>query len=603
MEEYNPKEIEKKWQEVWEREGVFKVKEGEGEKAYVLEMFPYPSGRIHMGHVRNYTIGDAIARYLRMKGKEVLHPMGWDSFGLPAENAAIKHNIHPALWTEENVKYMKGQLKALGFSYDWEREISTCEPEYYRWNQWIFLKMLERGIAYRKTALVNWCPHDETVLANEQIIEGKCWRCGTQVVQREMPSWFLRITLYAEELLKDLEKLRGKWPERVIQQQINWIGKSVGAKVKFLLNSLEPLEVFTTRVDTLFGVTFLVLAPEHPRVLELARVGGKEEEVKKFLERVRRGSTRERATAKEKEGVFLGVFAKHPVTGEKIPTFVASYVLYEYGTGVVMGVPAHDQRDFEFAKKYKLPIKPVVFPEEDWNFEGGAYEGEGTLKNSGRFDGLNSKVAREEITKFLKEKGLGDFHTTYKLRDWNISRQRYWGTPIPVVYCKKCGTVGVREEDLPVLLPKEVKFSGKGNPLKSSEKFLRTKCPKCGGEAVRETDTMDTFFDSSWYYLRFIDPKNKKLPFDPKKVKRWMPVDFYIGGIEHAVLHLLYARFFYKFLRDLGLVEGDEPFERLITQGMVLKKWVSVSKLLNHLGISPKDEVSKLREAIVKRFG
>ncbi len=596
MRPYEPRKIEKKWQKVWEERGVFRTK-GKGKKVYVLEMFPYPSGRIHMGHVRNYTIGDAVARFLRMKGYDVLHPMGWDAFGLPAENAAIKHKIHPAKWTKENIEQMRKQLKDLGFSYDWEREIATCDPEYYKWNQWIFLKMLERGIAYRKKALVNWCPHDETVLANEQVIEGRCWRCGTKVVQKEVPSWFLRITDYAERLLKDLEKLEGKWPHKVIVQQRNWIGRSEGAVIKFKVGS-ETIEVFTTRPDTLFGATFLVLAPEHPLTLKLAEEGGKKRETEEFLKKVRSRSTRERGISEEKEGVFLGVFAENPANGKEIPVWTADYVLFEYGTGAIMAVPAHDQRDWEFAKKYGLEIVPVVVPEEGWDFEKGAYEGRGKLINSGEFDGLDSETAKRKITEWLKEKGLGDFKVTYRLRDWNVSRQRYWGTPIPVVYCERCGTVPVPEEELPVLLPTDVEFTGKGNPLAGSEEFVNTDCPRCGGPAKRETDTMDTFFDSSWYFLRFCDPRNDKKPFSKEEVKKWMPVDIYIGGIEHAVLHLLYARFFQKFLKDLGLVDDDEPFEKLITQGMVLKRWVSVGKLLQHFGLTEDDDIEKLLEKL-----
>ncbi len=598
MEPYNPREVEKKWQKRWEEEGVFKARDFEGDKFYVLEMFPYPSGRIHMGHVRNYTIGDAIARFLKMKGKNLLHPMGWDAFGLPAENAAIKHGIHPAKWTYENIDYMRRQLKLLGFSYDWEREIATCDPEYYRWNQWIFLKMYEKGIAYRKTAVVNWCPHDETVLANEQVIEGKCWRCGTPVVQKEIPSWFLRITSYAERLLEDLKKLEGKWPDRVIAQQRNWIGKSEGAVLKFFVED-TPVEVFTTRPDTVFGATFMVLAPEHPLTLELAKRGGKGEEVRKFLEKVRSQSTRDRTTAQEKEGIFLGVYAENPATGKKIPVWTANYVLYEYGTGAIMAVPAHDQRDWDFAKKYGIELVPVIVPEgEDWDFEKGAYEGRGKLINSGEFTGMDSEEAKGKITQWLSSKGLGEKKITYKLRDWNISRQRYWGTPIPVIHCDRCGTVPVPEDRLPVRLPLDVKFTGRGNPLATSEEFVKTACPKCGGPARRETDTMDTFFDSSWYFLRYCDPKNEEAPFSKEKTDYWMPVDTYIGGIEHAVLHLLYSRFFQKFLKDIGMVRDDEPFEKLITQGMVLKRWVSIGKLLEHLGLTEEDDIETLKEKL-----
>ncbi|MFN7065945.1 MAG: leucine--tRNA ligase [Aquificaceae bacterium] len=576
--EYKPQEIEAKWQKLWEEQGVFSAKE-EGKKVYVLEMFPYPSGRIHMGHVRNYTIGDAIARFLRFKGYSVLHPMGWDAFGLPAENAAIRHGVHPASWTYENISYMKEQLKSLGFSYDWSREITTCDPEYYRWNQWIFLKFLEHDLAYRKSAEVNWCPNDETVLANEQVIDGRCWRCGTPIIRKEVPSWYLKITAYAERLLEDLKELEGKWPERVIAQQRNWIGRSEGAILKFFVGD-TPIEAFTTRPDTVFGATFVVLAPEHPLTLKLS----KNPEVVSFVERIKQKSTRERSTEEEKDGVFLGVYAINPATGEKIPVWTANYVLYEYGTGAIMCVPAHDQRDYDFAIKYSLPIKQVIKPYEGEAPKDRAYEEAGLLINSNGFDGMDSREAKRAITQWLKEKGLGNLKITYRLRDWNISRQRYWGTPIPIVYCPSCGIVPVADEELPVMLPKEVEITGYGNPLERVQEFVNTICPKCKGPAKRETDTMDTFFDSSWYFLRFCDPKNSQKPFDPKVVGFWMPVDLYIGGIEHAVLHLLYARFFQKFLYDLGLVKDKEPFLRLITQGMVLKRWASIERYLEYLG-------------------
>ena len=575
--EYKPQDIEAKWQRTWEEQGLFKAKE-EGKKIYVLEMFPYPSGRIHMGHVRNYTIGDAIARFLRFKGYSVLHPMGWDAFGLPAENAAIKQGVHPADWTYENIAYMKKQLKSLGFSYDWDREIATCDPEYYKWNQWIFLKFLEHGLAYRKSAEVNWCPNDETVLANEQVIDGRCWRCGTPIVRKEVPSWYLKITAYAERLLEDLKELEGKWPERVIAQQKNWIGRSEGALLKFFVED-TAIEVFTTRPDTVFGATFVVLAPEHPLTLKPA----KSPEVKAFVERMKQKSTRERGIEEEKEGVFLGVYAVNPATGEKIPVWTANYVLYEYGTGAIMCVPAHDQRDYEFAIKYGLPIKQVIKPYQGEAPKDRAYEDPGILINSAQFSGMDSTEAKKAITQWLKDKGLGDFKITYRLRDWNISRQRYWGTPIPVVYCDHCGIVPVPEDQLPVMLPYKVEITGHGNPLEKVPDFVHTTCPKCGRPAKRETDTMDTFFDSSWYFLRFCDPKNSQRPFDPERVEFWMPVDLYIGGIEHAVLHLLYARFFQKFLYDLGLVKDKEPFLRLITQGMVLKRWVSIERFLKYL--------------------
>lgn len=602
--EYNFKEIEERLLKEWEENNTFKTKD-EGEKYYVLEMFPYPSGKIHMGHVRNYAIGDVINRYLLMSKKSTLHPMGWDAFGMPAENAAIKSSVHPAKWTYENIDYMRKQLKRLGLSYDWEKEVATCNPDYYRWNQWIFLKMFEKGIAYRKTATVNWCPHDLTVLANEQVIEGKCWRCSTPVEQKEIPSWYLKITVYAEELLKDLETLKNKWPPQVIAMQENWIGKSVGASLKFkVIDSEHYIDVFTTRPDTLFGVSFMVLAPEHPLTLEIANGTPQKEEVENFVKRIKSLSTRDRGVIEGKEGVFLGKYAINPLTGEKVPIYTANYVLWGYGTGAIMAVPAHDQRDWEFAVKYGLPIKVVVSPDREWEFEKGAYEEEGILVNSGDFNGLPSSLAREKITEFLKEKGIGEKRVNYRLRDWNISRQRYWGTPIPVIYCEDCGIVPVPEEDLPVILPEDVKFTGiGGSPLSKVEEFVNTTCPKCGRPAKRETDTMDTFIDSSWYFLRYIDPKNEKMPFDPEKAKYWMPVDIYIGGIEHAVLHLLYSRFFVKFLRDLGLVEIDEPFERLLTQGMVLKKWVSIKKLLEILNLDENATVEELKHSLERING
>ncbi|AEF19433.1 MULTISPECIES: leucine--tRNA ligase [unclassified Hydrogenobaculum] len=591
------KSIEKKWQERWEKES--KTQEPVN-KFYVLEMFPYPSGKIHMGHVRNYTIGDAIARIKRMEGYNVLHPMGWDAFGLPAENAAIKNNLRPDIWTYQNIDYMRAQLKSLGFSYDWDREIATCNPDYYKWNQWIFLKMYEKGVVYRKTATVNWCPHDQTVLANEQVIDGKCWRCGTLIVQKEIPSWYIKVTDYAERLLKDLELLEGKWPQKVIMQQRNWIGKSEGALVKFPLETklkdFEYLEIFTTRIDTVFGVSFMAIAPEHPLAKEVSK---ENQAVKDFLQKMSHISTRERGTASVKEGVFTGLYAINPANGKKIPIYVANYILFEYGTGAIMAVPAHDQRDFDFAKAYKLDIIPVVKPQNDnHDFDEKAYEEKGILINSGDFDGLSSDEAKEKILEFLKAKNLATKKISYKIKDWNVSRQRYWGTPIPMIHCQNCGIVPVPYEDLPVLLPKDVNFTGHGNPLEQSESFVNTTCPKCGAKARRETDTMDTFFDSSWYFLRFTDPKNHKLPFDKDIANRWMNVDIYIGGIEHAVLHLLYSRFFEKFLYDIGLIDHIEPFDRLITQGMVLKKWVSIGKLLEHLGLSEEDDIELLKEKL-----
>jgi len=599
--EYNFQEIENSLLKEWEENKIFKTQEEEGNKYYVLEMFPYPSGKIHMGHVRNYAIGDVVNRYYRMAGKNTLHPMGWDAFGMPAENAAIKHGVHPAKWTYENIDYMRQQLKRLGFSYDWDREVTTCNPEYYKWNQWIFLKMFEKGIAYRKSAIVNWCPYDLTVLANEQVIEGKCWRCGTPVVQKEIPSWYLKITDYAERLLEDLEKLKGKWSSQVLIMQDNWIGKSEGATIKFpVKDSSDYIEVFTTRPDTIFGVTFMALAPENPLVLDLAKDTPHFKEVKAFVDKIKAMSTKERGIVEEKEGVFTGKYAINPLTKEEIPIYAANYILWGYGTGAIMAVPAHDERDFEFAKKYNLPIKVVVQPKDkEWDFEKSAYEEEGILINSGEFSGLESLKAKQEITKYLEEKGLGKKTINYKLRDWNISRQRYWGTPIPIIYCDDCGIVPVPEEDLPVVLPQDVEFTGVGgSPLSRVEEFVNTTCPKCGKPAKRETDTMDTFVDSSWYFLRYCDPKNEKLPFDKEKVDYWMPVDIYIGGIEHAVLHLLYSRFFTKFLNDIGLVSVDEPFEKLLTQGMVLKKWISIGKLLEILGVDENISVEEFKEKL-----
>ncbi|WP_457640015.1 leucine--tRNA ligase [Persephonella sp.] len=599
--EYSFREIEEKLLKEWEENKLFKTEEKENrEKFYVLEMFPYPSGRIHMGHVRNYAIGDVVNRYLRMKGKNTLHPMGWDAFGMPAENAAIKSGVHPAKWTYENIDYMRNELKRLGFSYDWDREVTTCSPEYYRWNQWIFLKMYEKGIAYRKSAVVNWCPHDMTVLANEQVIDGRCWRCDTPVVQKEIPSWFLRITDYAEVLLDDLEKLKGKWPEAVLTMQKNWIGKSVGATIRFPVeNSTLTIEVFTTRPDTIFGVTFMALAPEHPLALELAKGTEQEEEVKAFVQKYLSMSTKDRNIVDEKEGVFTGRYAVNPLTGEKVPVWVANYILWGYGTGAIMAVPAHDERDHEFAKKYGIPIKPVIKPADgEWDYKEKAFEGEGILINSNGFDGLTSSEAKEKITQEIEKLGVGEKTVNFRLRDWNISRQRYWGTPIPIIYCEDCGTVPVPEEDLPVVLPENVEFTGMGNPLEKVEEFVNTTCPKCGKPAKRETDTMDTFIDSSWYFLRYCDPHNEKAPFDKEKADYWMPVDLYIGGIEHAVLHLLYSRFFTKFLKDIGLVDVQEPFVQLLTQGMVLKKWIKIEKLLDILGVDENVSIDEFKQKV-----
>ncbi len=572
---YHPDQIEAKWQKRWVEQRTFAAPDGgDRPKYYVLEMFPYPSGRIHMGHVRNYTIGDVVARYKRMRGFNVLHPMGWDAFGMPAENAAIDRGVHPARWTRDNIAYMKGQLQRMGFSYDWAREFATCDPSYYRWEQWLFLRMMEHDLVYRKETTVNWCDTCSTVLANEQVEQGRCWRCGHEVGQKELPGWFFRITRYAEELLEWTEKLPG-WPPQVLTMQRNWIGKSHGAEVEFPLADREgSIRVFTTRPDTLYGVTFMSLAPEHPLVAELIRGSDREAEVAAFVERVRKeDKIRRTAEDYEKEGVFTGAHAVNPLTGEKVPIFVANFVLMEYGTGAVMAVPAHDQRDFEFARRYGLPIRVVIQPEgqelsPDTMTE--AYEGEGRMVHSGPFDGMPSREGIRAVIRYLEEKGYGRGTVNYRLRDWGISRQRYWGAPIPVIHCGHCGVVPVPEEDLPVVLPEDVDFSGgRVVPLAEIPSFYETTCPRCGRPARRETDTMDTFVESSWYFARFACADYDGGMLDPERVNYWMPVDQYIGGIEHAVLHLLYARFYTKVLRDLGLLKVDEPFTNLLTQGMV----------------------------------
>ncbi len=571
--------IEKKWQAIWDERRTFAVTEDPSQrKYYCLEMYPYPSGKIHMGHVRNYSIGDVVARYLTMRGFNVLHPMGWDAFGFPAENAAFEHGVHPAKWTKDNIAYMKTQLRRMGFSYDWSREVTCCEPEYYRWNQWFFLKMLERGLAYRKTAPVNWCERCQSVLSNEQAEGGVCWRhSDTPVVQRELEQWFLRITAYVEELLQDIDALSG-WPERVRTMQRNWIGKSVGADVDFSLEQGGSMRIFTTRPDTLYGATFMVLAPEHPLTLRLAAGTLQEPAVAAFVERMRRADRAVRADATtEKEGVFTGACAVNPLTRERIPIWVANFILMEYGTGAIMAVPAHDQRDFEMATKYRLPIRVVIQPDGDPLPVGGrleaAYDGEGRMVNSGPFTGMPSRDGILAVCDYLEEQRIGKRAVNYRIRDWLISRQRYWGTPIPVLYCDACGVVPVPEADLPVILPEDVAITmSGGSPLARVETFAKANCPRCGRPARRETDTMDTFVDSSWYFLRFTSPHESVRPLDPAKVRAWMPVDQYIGGIEHAVLHLLYARFFTKVCRDLGLSPVDEPFTNLLTQGMVCKE-------------------------------
>ena len=580
---YSPKEIEPHWQNAWETEKTFQVVTADDRpKYYVLEMFPYPSGRIHMGHVRVYAIGDVIARFKRMRGYNVLHPMGWDAFGLPAENAAIKNKVSPADWTQQNISDMQQQMKALGLSFDWGRELTTCRPEYYRWNQWFFIQMFKRGLAYRKEATVNWCSGCATVLANEQVVEGLCWRCDSAVMQKSLKQWFFRITDYAEELLASCERLTG-WPERVLTMQKNWIGKSEGIEVKFkLADGDETLKIFTTRPDTLYGVTFMSIAAEHPLLKKI--IAGRKEAaaVETFLKKLRtQDKTVQTGIDQEKEGVFTGAYAIHPLTGEHIPVWVANFVLMGYGTGIVMAVPAHDERDFGFARKYKLNIKLVIQnPAGDLSLPlSAAYtEVAGALVDSGQFSGLAPKQAQKAIMDFLETEGLGKGEIHYRLRDWGISRQRYWGTPIPVMYCKDCGVVPVAEADLPVTLPKALPPDTGGNLLLQDEHFLKTDCAKCGGPAIRETDTMDTFVDSSWYFLRYTAPGDAEKPVDPEAINRWMPVDQYIGGIEHAVLHLLYARFFTKAIRDMGLIHIDEPFVNLLTQGMVIKNGAKMSK-------------------------
>ncbi len=606
-ERYHPEEIEAKWQRYWEQKQLFRAEEDPTkEKYYLLEMYPYPSGAIHMGHMRNYSIGDVVARYKMMKGYSVLHPMGWDAFGMPAENAAIESGVHPAKWTYENIDVMRQQLKRMGFSYDWEREIATCDVEYYRWEQWFFLKMYERGLAYKKRSLVNWCPSCQTVLANEQVEGGLCWRCESEVTPKELGQWYLKITDYAEDLLEYCDKLPG-WPERVLKMQRNWIGKSEGAEIRFPLeNSKEAITVFTTRQDTVFGATFMTLAPEHPLTLELSKGTPQEGEVKEFVERVKRQSLVGRtAEDTEKEGLFIGANCLNPMTGARIPIFAANFVLMEYGTGAVMAVPAHDQRDFEFAKRYGLPVIVVIQPpDRPLNAETmtEAYVGEGTLVNSDQFNGIDSVAAREAIVQNLEEKGLGGRSVNYRIRDWGISRQRYWGAPIPIIYCHRCGVQPVPEEDLPVVLPHDVEFTGEGgSPLAECREFVETQCPTCGGDARRETDTMDTFVESSWYFDRFASPRYDQGPLDKEKVGYWMPVNQYIGGIEHAILHLLYSRFFARVLRELGLVKDKEPFTRLLTQGMVIKDGAKMSKSRGNV-VDPEYLVSKYGADTARMF-
>lgn len=590
--------IEKKWQKKWADDGEFKIDEDTSKpKYYALEMFPYPSGNLHMGHVRNYSIGDVVARYKKMRGYNVLHPMGWDSFGLPAENAAIKHGTPPADWTWSNIDNMREQLKRLGFSYDWDREVATAKPEYYKFTQWMFLQLYKHGLAYKKKSYVNWCPSCKTVLANEQVVNGKCERCKSEVGKKDLEQWFFKITDYAQRLLDDIDKLGG-WPDKVKSMQTNWIGRSEGAELEFKIDgSDKTLTVYTTRPDTIYGVSYMVIAPEHPIVDELITGTEYEADCREFIKRVQTQSEIVRsATDTEKEGIFTGTYMINPFSGEKIPLYLANYVFLDYGTGVVMGVPAHDKRDFEFAKKYNLPIRIVVQPEgqelksEDLTE---AFAAEGILENSGEFNGMPNDKALSAMIDYAEKQGFGKRKVNFRLRDWLISRQRYWGAPIPVVYCDKCGTVEVPESELPVRLPENVKFTGQGkSPLSECPEFVNTTCPKCGGAARRETDTMDTFVCSSWYYLRYCDPHNTEMPFDKEKADYWMNVDQYIGGVEHAILHLLYARFFTKALHDFGYLGCDEPFENLLTQGMVLKDGTKMSKSIGNV-VSPEEIIQK----------
>ncbi|WP_054950146.1 leucine--tRNA ligase [Numidum massiliense] len=634
-EQYNPKAIEHKWQAFWEEKGVDRTREASDRpKFYALEQFPYPSGKLHMGHMRVYSIGDVVARFKRMNGYRVLHPMGWDAFGMPAENAAIQNKAQPAKWTLDNIAQMRAQQKQLGVSYDWAREITTCEPDYYKFTQWLFLLFYERGLAYRKKAAVNWCPSCHTVLANEQVEDGLCWRCESVVEKKELEQWFFRITEYADRLLDDLDRLDG-WPEKVKLMQRNWIGRSYGTEVTFTLPDLAgtkgsdaevakvagadvgeganvvdavdasastsdagdvpTVSVFTTRPDTLFGVTYMVVAPEHPLVERLIRGKQNEQKIRDFIAELRTKSEIDRTSAEaEKIGYFTGSYAVHPLTGERIPVWVANYVLMDYGTGAVMGVPAHDERDFAFATTYGLPVKKVIertiepLPEPLTE----AFVEDGVLVNSGDFNGLPNRDAMEKISATLVAEGKGKQTISYRLRDWLVSRQRYWGAPIPIVYCDSCGVVPVPKEQLPVLLPEDVQFDGHSNPLTTSPTYAQTTCPQCGGKARRETDTMDTFIDSSWYFLRFADPHNTELPFAKEKADQWMAVDEYIGGVEHAILHMLYSRFFTKVLYDAGMVSVEEPFQSLLTQGMVLKDGAKMSKSKGNV-VSPNEIVEK----------
>ncbi len=598
--QYNFKKIEPRWQKIWADKDAFHVTEDpDKEKFYCLEMFPYPSGKLHMGHVRNYSIGDVLARYLHMNGKNVLHPIGFDSFGLPAENAAIKNKTHPAVWTSSNIAEMEKQLRQMGFSYDWDREVCTYKEDYYKWMQWIFIQFYKHGLAYKKENPVNWCPSCQTVLANEQVVEGHCERCGTEVTKKNLSQWYLKITDYADRLLEGLDTLPG-WPEHVKTMQRNWIGRSEGTEVVYRLKGSDtPMPVFTTRVDTIFGATFMVISPEHPMVEELITGYPEEKACREYIEQAKRQSDIERtSTVKEKTGAFTGRYAINPATGEDIPIYLADYVLMGYGTGIVMGVPYGDQRDFEFAKKYDLPIVPVVDPHRDdidINNLTEAFIADGTVINSGKYNGMDNRDAIKAMQKDFEEAGFAVPKVNFKLRDWLISRQRYWGTPIPMVNCPDCGWVPEKEENLPILLPTDVEFTGKGeSPIVTSKTFVNTVCPCCGKPAKREVDTMDTFLDSSWYELRYCDNKNDKAVWDVDKADYWMNVDQYIGGVEHAILHLMYARFFCKFLHDIGLTKAEEPFQNLLTQGMVLKDGKKMSKSIGNV-VSP--------EEIIDRYG
>ncbi|MRI84144.1 MAG: leucine--tRNA ligase [Nitratiruptor sp.] len=601
--DYTPKEIEKYWQERWEEEGAFEPStKYDAPKKYILSMFPYPSGQIHMGHVRNYAIGDALARYWRKMGFNVLHPIGWDAFGMPAENAAIKRGIHPKEWTYANIAQMRQELKSLGFSFSKEREFATCDPIYTKHEQAFIIDMWERGLLYRKKGMVNWCPKDQTVLANEQVVEGRCWRCDSEVVLKEMDQYFLKITDYAQRLLDDLKQLEEGWPKQVITMQRNWIGRSEGLSFQLPLDSesrekigVDGFEVFTTRPDTIYGVTYAALAPEHPIVAKVLEAGILDEADAARVRALCNTPVRERMQA-EKDGVFLGIYAIHPLTGEKIPIWVANFVLAEYGSGAVMAVPAHDERDFDFAKRFGLPIKYVIRPPEGELDTSKAYTEPGILFESGEFSGLESQEAKEKIIDYFEQKGLGKRSVNYKLKDWGVSRQRYWGTPIPLIHCPRCGIVPEKRENLPVTLPDDVQITGEGNPLEHHPTWKKTTCPQCGGEAQRETDTLDTFVESSWYFLRYATPPEfwEELPFRKEDVDYWLPVDQYIGGIEHAVLHLLYSRFFTKVLKDLGYIDLNEPFQRLLTQGMVLKDGAKMSKNKGNV-VKPQD--------IIERYG